>query len=97
MTTKIGPIELQPDTRGVTLRGAHVSLTANEYALLKTLAAEPTRVYTKEELRATVLQVSTATLGITARDLHNKLNTYGDQIVQNVWGVGYRLTDQVTA
>ena len=101
ITTRIGPIELKPDTRGVMLRGEHVSLTANEYALLKALAVEPTRVYTKEELIQIVWGFrslgSTKTLDKTAQQLRHKLNKYGDRLIVNVWGVGYRLTDQVTA
>src|SRR5262249_18162938 len=47
---RVGELEIDPSSRTATLRGRRVELAAKEYALLRTLASEPTRVFTKEEL-----------------------------------------------
>jgi DNA-binding response OmpR family regulator len=79
------------------LRGAPVALSQKEFALLRTLAAEPTRVFTKEELLRTIWGFrhmgTTRTLDSHACRLRHKLGVHGDRFVVNVWGVGYRLVD----
>ena len=47
---RVGELSLDPAAREVRVRGARVELSAKEFALLRRLAAEPTRVYTKSEL-----------------------------------------------
>jgi DNA-binding response OmpR family regulator len=79
------------------MRGGRVELSQKEFALLRTLAAEPTRVFTKEELLRNVwgfrAMGSTRTLDSHACRLRQKLGAEGDRFVVNVWGVGYRLVD----
>jgi DNA-binding response OmpR family regulator len=98
---RIGAIELDPATRSVRVRGDRVDLSAKEYALLRALAADPTRVFTKDELLRDVWGWSAAgttrTLDSHACRLRRKLGAAGDRFVLNVWGVGYRLTDAVPA
>jgi DNA-binding response OmpR family regulator len=83
-------------SREVTLGGMQVGLSAKEFQLLATLAAEPERVFTKKELLETVWgfrsQGRTRTLDSHASRLRQKLAAHSDQTwVVNVWGVGYRL------
>jgi DNA-binding response OmpR family regulator len=47
---RVGDLEVDPASREVRMRGGRVELSQKEFALLRTLAAEPTRVFTKEEL-----------------------------------------------
>ena len=47
---RVGELEVDPVTRDVRLRGRLLELSQKEFALLRALAAEPTRVFTKEEL-----------------------------------------------
>ena len=47
---RAGELELDPASRDVRLRGARVALSQKEFALLRALVADPTRVFTKEEL-----------------------------------------------
>ena len=47
---RIGPLELDPLSRHVRLHGQPVQLSKKEFALLRALASEPTRVFTREEL-----------------------------------------------
>jgi DNA-binding response OmpR family regulator len=95
----VGELRIDPVSREVTLDGARMELSAKEFALLRTLAAEPTRVFTKEELLRDVwgfqLMGSTRTLDSHASRLRRKLMPSGRRWIVNVWGVGYRLTDPV--
>ena len=94
---RVGELSLDPVAREVRVRGARVDLSAKEFALLRRLAAEPTRVYTKSELLRDVWGFralgATRTLDSHACRLRRKLAVAGDRFVINVWGVGYRLID----
>jgi DNA-binding response OmpR family regulator len=94
---RVGALEIDPAGRVTTLRGRRVPLATKEFALLRTLASSPTRVFTKEELLRDVwgfrARGSTRTLDSHACRLRCKLGVDGDQFVVNVWGVGYRLVD----
>jgi DNA-binding response OmpR family regulator len=95
----VGELRIDPVSREVTVDGRLVELSAKEFALLRTLAEEPTRVFTKEELLRDVwgfkLMGSTRTLDSHASRLRRKLSGSGRRWIVNVWGVGYRLTDRV--
>jgi DNA-binding response OmpR family regulator len=94
---RAGPLEVDPPSREVRLHGDRVALSQKEFALLRTLVSEPTRVFTKEELLRTIWGYrslgSTRTLDSHACRLRHKLGAHGDRFVVNVWGVGYRLLD----
>ena len=94
---RVGDLEVDPPARRVLLRGAPVELSQKEFALLRTLAAEPTKVWTKEELLRSIWGFrsmgTTRTLDSHACRLRHKLAVHGDRYVVNVWGVGYRLVD----
>jgi DNA-binding response OmpR family regulator len=93
---RVGELEIDPASRDVWLRGALVTLSQKEFALLRALAVEPTRVFTKQELLRDVWGFrslgTTRTLDSHACRLRRKL---GGAFVVNVWGVGYRLVDAV--
>jgi DNA-binding response OmpR family regulator len=94
---RVGDLEVDPPSREVLLRGRRIELSQKEFALLRTLASDPTRVFTKEELLRTVWGFrsmgSTRTLDSHACRLRQKLARDGDRYILNVWGVGYRLID----
>jgi len=94
---RVGELEIDPVAREVRLRGARVTVSQKEFALLRQLAAEPTRVFTKAELLRDVWGFrapgATRTLDSHACRLRQKLSARGDRFVVNVWGVGYRLVD----
>jgi DNA-binding response OmpR family regulator len=94
---RVGELELDPVSRDVRVRGARVTLSQKEFALLRQLAAEPTRVFTKAELLRDVWGFralgATRTLDSHACRLRQKLAAHGGGFVVNVWGVGYRLID----
>ena len=94
---RVGDLEVDPVAREVRLRGERVRVSAKEFALLTALVADPTRVFTKEELLRDVWGYrsmgTTRTLDSHACRLRHKLGARGDRFVVNVWGVGYRLVD----
>jgi len=94
---RIGDLEIDSVARQVRLRGETIELSKKEFALLRALAGEPTRVFTREELLRNVwgfrAMCATRTLDSHAFRLRRKLGASGDRFVVNVWGVGYRLLD----
>jgi DNA-binding response OmpR family regulator len=94
---RVGDLEIDPAAREVRLRGRRIDLSQKEFALLRALAADPTRVLTKEALLRDVWGFrtlgTTRTLDSHACRLRHKLGAHGDRFVVNVWGVGYRLVD----
>jgi DNA-binding response OmpR family regulator len=94
---RVGDLEVDTLARSVRLRGRPVPVSQKEFALLRALASEPTRVFTKDELLRTIwgfrARGTTRTLDSHACRLRNKLGTHGDHFIVNVWGVGYRLVD----
>jgi DNA-binding response OmpR family regulator len=92
----VDELEIDKLSRTVRVAGRSVCLSAKEYDLLVALAAEPERVFRKEELLRDVWGFRslgrTRTLDSHASRLRRKLNAPGDgAYVVNVWGVGYRL------
>jgi|SRR5689334_8401601 len=96
---RAGALEIDPAAHTVLLRGRQVVLSQKEFALLRVLAAEPSRVWSKDELLRTVWGYQslgrTRTIDSHACRLRRKLGIDGDRFVVNVWGVGYRLLDPV--
>ncbi len=94
---RIGPLEVDPLGRQVWLEGEAVALSNKEFALLRMLATEPTRAFTRTELLRRVWGYSdaaaTRTLDSHAARLRRKLGRHDARFVINVWGVGYRLID----
>ena len=94
---RVGEIVIDPARRSVTVAGREVSLANKEFALLRALAAEPTRVFSKEELLRDVWGFRslgrTRTLDSHASRLRRKLDPDHGRFVVNCWGVGYRLID----
>ncbi len=92
---RVGEITVDPSRREVTVGGRPVRLANKEFELLRTLATEPRRVFTKEELLRDVWGYRslgrTRTLDSHASRLRRKLDPERGRFVQNVWGVGYRL------
>ena len=75
--------------------GTDVTLTATEFALLKTIAAQPRRVFTRENLMtasyAGARFVSDRTIDSHVRHIRAKFQSAGGDPIETVHGVGYRL------
>jgi DNA-binding response OmpR family regulator len=98
---RVGDLELDPSSREASLAGQRLELSQKEFSLLRVLATEPARVYTKEELMRTVWGYrsmgTSRTLDSHACRLRAKLAIDGRRYIVNVWGVGYRLLDAPVA
>ena len=94
---RVDEIYLDPSRRRVEVAGREVALANKEYALLRALATEPHRVFSKDELLRDVWgfrsQGRTRTLDSHASRLRRKLDPEHGRYVINCWGVGYRLID----
>jgi DNA-binding response OmpR family regulator len=95
---EVGELAIDLPARVVTVRGQAVHLAGKEFELLAALAAEPNRVFTKDELLRDVWGyrsfTRTRTLDSHVSRLRSKLErNEADRFVVNVWGVGYKLVD----
>jgi DNA-binding response OmpR family regulator len=91
---RIGPIELDPESRRVRHDGETVHLTPTEFDLLHYLAARPGRVATREELLAQVwgydVPSGARTVDSHIRSIRRKL---GADLIRTVHGVGYAVEE----
>jgi two-component system response regulator QseB len=89
----IGDWELDPASRSVrSVYGGLVSLTAKEAELLGALAAEPARVFTREELLGTHFQ-ATDQPGVIDTYVHHLRRKISRTVIRTVHGVGYQIGD----
>ena len=75
--------------------GAEVTLTATEFALLKVIAAQPRRAFTRDNLMTAAYPnsrfVSDRTIDSHIRHIRSKFETVGGDPIETVHGVGYKL------
>jgi DNA-binding response OmpR family regulator len=94
---RIGELVIDPATRSVRVGEREVEVANKEFALLRELASDPTRVFTKQDLLRDVWGYRslgrTRTLDSHASRLRRKLDPEHTRYVVNCWGVGYRLID----
>jgi DNA-binding response OmpR family regulator len=91
----LGPIELDPRSHTVRVRGEPVELTAREFELLAFLMARPRQVFSREELLREVWGYTfggTPTVTVHIQRLRGKIELHPDrpELVKTVWGAGYR-------
>ena len=91
-----GALELDIAGHRASLGGEELALTQREFDLLAFLAQHPGRAFTREELMDRVWQYAfytdTSTVTVHIRRLRAKLEAdpQAAQLVETVWGVGYR-------
>jgi DNA-binding response OmpR family regulator len=99
---RVDGLTIDTRSRLVVLDGEPLALTQREYQLLCHLAADPDRVFTKDELLREVWGFRcagrTRTLDSHACRLRRKLQRGGDQRwMVSLWGVGYALRPPTAA
>lgn len=91
----IGGLSIDEDSYIVRLRGRPLDLTYREFELLKFLAANPRRVFTRGQLLQEVWGYDyfggTRTVDVHIRRLRAKLGAEYEQLIGTVRGVGYKL------
>jgi DNA-binding response OmpR family regulator len=96
---RVGTVTVDHRTREVRVGEQPVMLAAKEFALLQTLIADPSRVFTKHELMRDLwgypAETRSRTLDSHAARLRRKLDAAGAgrRTVVCVWGIGYRFCD----
>jgi DNA-binding response OmpR family regulator len=94
---RVGELVVDPLRRRVTVGAREVALAKKEFALLRILASDPTRVFSKPDLLLEVWGFRnpgrTRTLDSHASRLRRKLDPEHCRYVINSWGIGYRLLD----
>lgn len=95
---QVGELLVDPERREVMVGDRAVRVSRTEFTLLRILADDPTRVFTKEELLRDIWNLrrppaTTRTLDSHASRLRRKLDPDGRRYVVNCWGVGYKLLD----
>jgi len=90
--------KLNTKTREAYLAGKQIEdLTPKEFELLKTLAQKPRQVFSREQLLQLVWDYEyygdERTVDAHIKKLRQKIEKAGPQIIQTVWGVGYKFDD----
>ncbi len=90
--------KLNPSTREAYLDGKLIpELTPKEFDLLKTLAQKPRQVFSREQLLEQVWDYEyygdERTVDAHVKKLRQKIEKVGPQVIQTVWGVGYKFDD----
>jgi len=94
----IGSLVINKDSHEVkTADGDLVNLTALEFGIFYLLASHPNRVFSADDIFERVWQqesvVSAKTVMVHVSHLRDKIEeaTNGNQVIQTVWGVGYKI------
>jgi DNA-binding response OmpR family regulator len=94
---EFGDVELERTTREVRKAGVELRLTAKEFDLLWFLASHPRRVFSRDQLMASVwgytAAFETGTVTVHIRRLREKVedDPSAPRYLETVWGIGYRL------
>ena len=91
-------VELNMQTREVTVSGEPVRLTRTEYAILKLLMLNPKQVVTKslllERISEDTPDCTEASLKIHISNIRKKIrNAGGGETIEAVWGIGFKMAD----
>lgn len=91
-------IVLAPETREVAVDGGAVRLTPTEFSILKLLMENPKQVTTKsqllEQLSAETPDCVESSLKVHVSNLRRKLREAGaGEVIEAVWGIGFKLAD----
>ncbi|MBS3935100.1 MAG: response regulator [Sulfuritalea sp.] len=92
----IGPVRLDPASRTVTCDGREVSLGPTEFELLHYLMTHPNRALTRDQLlnalRGDHRFLEDRTVDVYIRRLRAGLGPAGDNLIETVRGIGYKLS-----
>ena len=94
---RVGGIELNDESKAVTLDGEPVSLTPLEYSILRLLMETPGKVFSSDEIYQAVWNDApygaNATVAVHIRHLREKLeiDPANPRYIKVVWGLGYKM------
>ena len=92
----VGGLELDLDTKEVSVDGILIKVTPIELKILELLMKQPGRVYSSEQIYENVWHetaINTETVMVHIRNLREKIeiNPSNPQYLKVVWGVGYKI------
>lgn len=94
---RVGGLEVDAERHSVTFNGSPIKLTPNEFKLLQSLAARPGQTLTREQLLDDLHGVASnfdRSVDSHIKNLRKKLETAsGANMIETVYGIGYRLLD----
>ena len=95
----IGGLELNTETKEVTVDGNYIKTTPSEFKILNLLMKSPGRVFSAEEIYERVWNehaISTDTIMVHIRNIRAKIeiNSKNPKYLKVVWGVGYKIEKQ---
>jgi len=89
-------LQIEPSRRRISVHGRELLLRPKEYGVLLTLALEPERVFTRQDLLDAIwgadVIVDERTVDVHVSWLRAKLADAGlePDVIRTVWGAGYR-------
>lgn len=94
---RAGDIQIDTSSYDVTIRGRRVGLTFKEYELLKLLAENPGRVFSRYALLNQIWGYEyfggTRTVDVHIRRLRSKIQDAEHNFIETIWNVGYRFRE----
>lgn len=89
-------INLNIDTREITINGKDICLTSREFDILQLLIHNPKKVFTKSNIFESVWEEDYMgddnTINVHISNLRNKISKYAEnEYIQTIWGIGYKL------
>ena len=92
---RAGDLVIDTSSYEVTLKGNRIGLRFKEYELLRLMAENPGRVFSREALLNQVWGYEyfggTRTVDVHVRRLRSKIEDAEHQFIETIWNVGYRL------
>lgn len=95
----VGGLELNTDTKEVTVDGNLIKTTPSEFKILNLLIKNPGRVFSAQEIYERVWNehaINTDTIMVHVRNIREKIeiNPKNPKYLKVVWGVGYKIEKQ---
>ncbi len=96
-----GPLSIDPEKFEVRFNQNEIALTPTEFQILLTLAQNPGRVFTREqllcEIQGEAYDSLEKTINVHIRNLRVKIevNPSKPQFIQTVFGIGYRFSENI--
>ena len=94
---RTGDLVINTSSYEVTLSGERIGLRFKEYQLLRLLAENPGRVFTRDALLNQVWGYEyfggTRTVDVHIRRLRSKIEDSDHSYIETIWNVGYRFSD----
>lgn len=95
----VGGLEINLDTKEVTVEGRKIKVTPIEFKILELLMAYPGKVFSAENIYESVWKedaINTDTVMVHVRNLREKIeiNPKNPRYLKVVWGVGYKIEKQ---